>query len=130
MSGILSMPQMNTVSMNVILRSEAADRTKNTTKCHSSLLSSSATFFFCFFFPNALIRSTLSHGGSPLDSNRVGLIDFSCSCQLKAAASNCAEYPGSSLPALFLSVFFFASISQQTIMLILNIPVPSELSQA
>lgn len=65
-------------------------------------------YFLFLWFP-----SSLSHGGSPLDSKRVGLIDFSCSCQLEAAAaaSNCAEYPGSSSPALFLSVFFFASMS-------------------
>lgn len=63
-------------------------------------------FLFCFLFLFLmLIPSTLSHGGSPSDSNPVSLIDFSCSCRLEvaAAASNCAEHSGSSLPALFLS---------------------------
>ncbi len=87
-------------------------RQQSATSVHFPLLLLSFfLFFFVFFvfFSNTLIRSCLSHGGSLLDSNRVGLIDFSCSCRLEAAASNCAEYPGSSLPALFLSVFYFAS---------------------
>lgn len=50
LSGIISMSRMKSERMNVILRSEEADLTKNTTNCHSSSLSSSATLFFSVFF--------------------------------------------------------------------------------